>query len=368
MNIEPAMLLMVCSLPKYIDFTHSLLEFLLLFVDNYDLYHKNIITRGKVLRDVLSVDLPSYSTPSLRLPEESCIGSPTPSLKKQLRCDGKDRLSTRAVVASILVLDISVNTSTFYVIAGDNEVHVYYLMLQVDWEIQLLLQKRKEDSTEAFVSASEMEEKSTANLVDSAFTAYKCFILSSTTILHKEADSFHLKLLFSDLKNCFDCKRIKMKNLFCNIFCYLLDLSISEEDIIRLLIEKLDYVDLMEMLFDIGLKKFSLFGDNPKPIFHLIKNSLNWNCLEQHKFWALVRSELSVSEVQVDKIISKFFCFGEIDVNLSALAIEGLLTLCSSCTPTPELVSTIVSLPNNLFQDFAAATLATRALQCYLTA
>lgn len=46
MNIEPAMLLMVCSLPKYVDFTHSLLEFLLLLVDNYDLDHKNIITRG----------------------------------------------------------------------------------------------------------------------------------------------------------------------------------------------------------------------------------------------------------------------------------------------------------------------------------
>ncbi|KAK6247637.1 hypothetical protein QUC31_019202 [Theobroma cacao] len=46
MNIEPAMLLMVCSLPNYIDFTHSLLEFLLLLVDNYDLDHKDILIRG----------------------------------------------------------------------------------------------------------------------------------------------------------------------------------------------------------------------------------------------------------------------------------------------------------------------------------
>ncbi|XVF47226.1 hypothetical protein PTKIN_Ptkin03bG0092600 [Pterospermum kingtungense] len=110
MNIEPAMLLMVCSLPKYIDFTHSLLEFLLLLVENYDLDLKNIITRGvssafdtlvrkgvvdsldalthysalspsirvklqnlllnslgKVPREVLPVDLPGHSTPSLRL-------------------------------------------------------------------------------------------------------------------------------------------------------------------------------------------------------------------------------------------------------------------------------------------------------------
>lgn len=46
MNIEPAMLLMVHSIPKYIDMTHTLLEFLLLLVDNYDLEHKNIIIKG----------------------------------------------------------------------------------------------------------------------------------------------------------------------------------------------------------------------------------------------------------------------------------------------------------------------------------
>ncbi|CBI24224.3 unnamed protein product, partial [Vitis vinifera] len=46
MNIEPAMLLMVNSVPKYVDMTHTLLEFLLLLVDNYDIERKDIIVRG----------------------------------------------------------------------------------------------------------------------------------------------------------------------------------------------------------------------------------------------------------------------------------------------------------------------------------
>ncbi|KAM7273393.1 hypothetical protein ACFE04_028057 [Oxalis oulophora] len=46
MNIEPGMLLMVCSIPKYIDMTHSLLEFLFLLVENYDVDHRDVITRG----------------------------------------------------------------------------------------------------------------------------------------------------------------------------------------------------------------------------------------------------------------------------------------------------------------------------------
>ncbi|KAI4373648.1 hypothetical protein MLD38_011754 [Melastoma candidum] len=46
MNIEPALLLMVCSLPQYVAITDSLLEFLLLLVDNYDVDRMALITRG----------------------------------------------------------------------------------------------------------------------------------------------------------------------------------------------------------------------------------------------------------------------------------------------------------------------------------
>ncbi|CAI9114550.1 OLC1v1015297C1 [Oldenlandia corymbosa var. corymbosa] len=46
MNIEPAMLLMVRSIPKYIDVTCKLLEFLLIMVENYDVDRKDIILKG----------------------------------------------------------------------------------------------------------------------------------------------------------------------------------------------------------------------------------------------------------------------------------------------------------------------------------
>ncbi|KAK7268472.1 hypothetical protein RIF29_21171 [Crotalaria pallida] len=46
MNIEPAILLMVYSIPKYIDMTHTLLEFLLLLLDNFDVEHKDVIVKG----------------------------------------------------------------------------------------------------------------------------------------------------------------------------------------------------------------------------------------------------------------------------------------------------------------------------------
>lgn len=45
-NIEPAILLIVNSIPKYIDITHSLLEFLFLLVDNHDVERKDIINHG----------------------------------------------------------------------------------------------------------------------------------------------------------------------------------------------------------------------------------------------------------------------------------------------------------------------------------
>lgn len=46
MNIEPAMLLMVNSVPKYVDIAHMLLEFLFLLVDNYDVDRRVLLARG----------------------------------------------------------------------------------------------------------------------------------------------------------------------------------------------------------------------------------------------------------------------------------------------------------------------------------
>lgn len=46
MNIEPAMLLMVHCIPKYIDITNTLLGFLLHLLDTYDVQHKDVIVKG----------------------------------------------------------------------------------------------------------------------------------------------------------------------------------------------------------------------------------------------------------------------------------------------------------------------------------
>nr|GMD66580.1 integrator complex subunit 3 isoform X1 [Ipomoea batatas] len=47
-SIEPAILLMVNSIPKYVDVTNTLLEFLLILVDNYDVDRKDLIINGVV--------------------------------------------------------------------------------------------------------------------------------------------------------------------------------------------------------------------------------------------------------------------------------------------------------------------------------
>nr|XP_043611147.1 integrator complex subunit 3 [Erigeron canadensis] len=46
MNIEPAILLTINSIPRYVDMTNNLLEFLLLLVDHYDIERKDLIVRG----------------------------------------------------------------------------------------------------------------------------------------------------------------------------------------------------------------------------------------------------------------------------------------------------------------------------------
>ncbi|KHN00940.1 Integrator complex subunit 3 [Glycine soja] len=46
MNIEPAILLMVHSVPKFINMTHALLEFLLHLVDRYDVGRRSVIVKG----------------------------------------------------------------------------------------------------------------------------------------------------------------------------------------------------------------------------------------------------------------------------------------------------------------------------------
>jgi integrator complex subunit 3 len=230
------------------------------------------------------------------------------------------------------------------------------LLFHVDGYFSIL-NGRKQDFLEGSVSTSKMDKELVNMLVKNAFAAYKCFLERSRTILHKEDDLALSKLFILDITSCFLCERKKTK-FFYSIFCHLADLCAGNIDIISFLVSQLDHADLLEMQFEIGLKRFFVFGESTEDIFHLMKNSLSWDPSEQHKLWGLIRSELAVSKVQLEKIILKFFCSNELDANTSAVAVGGLLTLCICRAPTPELVGAIMLLPDDVFQDFAATVLA----------
>ncbi|XP_050235859.1 uncharacterized protein LOC126685907 [Mercurialis annua] len=212
------------------------------------------------------------------------------------------------------------------------------------------------------VPVSEIDKKLVIKLVENAFAAYKYFFEFSIKIQQKEDDMSLSKLLLIDAGSCLHWERVKPNFLFSSIFHHFADLCIGEENIIRLLISRLNHADIVEMQFEIGLKKIVVFGDNSATIFLLMKNSLSWDPLEQHRFWSLIRSELVVSKVQVEKIILQFLCCDDLDANVSAIAVGGLLTLCTCCAPTTELVGAIMLLPDHVFHDFAATALASWVL------
>lgn len=146
MNIEPAMLLMVCSTDKYMDLTNSLLEYLLLLVDNYDVDRRSIIARGvslalgtlvqkgvvrsldvltccngispflrewlqKILldfstaapNDLLPSGLPAHPTQPISLSDVSCLATLCPLPKDKTACDQGDGLSTGTINNSISI-------------------------------------------------------------------------------------------------------------------------------------------------------------------------------------------------------------------------------------------------------------------------
>uniref|UniRef100_A0A803NFE5 Integrator complex subunit 3 n=1 Tax=Cannabis sativa TaxID=3483 RepID=A0A803NFE5_CANSA len=218
-----------------------------------------------------------------------------------------------------------------------------------------------DDIREMMNNSSKVDKISISKLVNSAFVSYRCFLSKRISMLSKEDTSLP-KLLCSDIISCSKWKRRNLKNMFCGVFCHLSDLSVGDEELIKLVVNQLSHNHLLDIQFEISLKKFSIFGKNNETISNIIKSSLNWGCLLQHKLWGLIRSEFSVSKIEVEKMIENFFCsYAELDENTGAIAVGGLLTLCTSCTPKPELVGTIMSLPNSAFQNFGGAVLSTWA-------
>ncbi|XP_042501501.1 integrator complex subunit 3 homolog [Macadamia integrifolia] len=212
--------------------------------------------------------------------------------------------------------------------------------------------------TEDSLDVNQVDGNLVAKLVEGAFAAYRRFLVLLSDTLSKEADASVAKLLFSDLVTSCGWGMKRLKLLFCSVFSHLSNLSVGDENIISLLVDRLSDTDLVSVQFEIGLKKFCIFGEDTENILHLIKISINWGFVEQQKFWGLMRSELAVSKVQVDRLVRDFFCLGVLDPNVHSIAVGGLLMLSSCCAPTPELVGAVMSLADDPFLDFSATILA----------
>ncbi|RWR73120.1 integrator complex subunit 3 isoform X1 [Cinnamomum micranthum f. kanehirae] len=239
---------------------------------------------------------------------------------------------------------------------------------------------RGKGTPDSVILASTVDLKLISQLVTDAFVAYKIY-LKSCSIKQSSPDVETLNgicqtntvssngvkgttqtlvsSLFSDLRSCCGLQAKRSRSLFCSIFCHLSDLSTSKEEFVRLLVDRLDHLDLVATQFDIGLKRFSIFGEDTVMICHLVRTTLTWDSAEQQKFWSLLMSELAVSKVQVEKIVMDL-CSDLLDPREDSVAVGGLLQLSRCCSPTPEFVGTIISLPDAL-SDFAAAVLASWA-------
>ncbi|KAF5190179.1 Integrator complex subunit [Thalictrum thalictroides] len=201
------------------------------------------------------------------------------------------------------------------------------------------------------------DSKLIVELVQGAFASYKTFLRLSS-LSHKENNTSLAKFLFSDLTSCCQFEKKRFKELLCDVFRYLPDLSTGREEFVLLLVETLDYADLVVLQFDICLQRFSIFSEDTDTISRMVKKSCSWGLVEQQKFWALMEYDQVILKVRMEKVVKDFFCLGLLDPVVHSIAIAGLLTLCSRHAPTPELVSRIMSLPDDNFEGFAASVLA----------
>ncbi|PIA53734.1 hypothetical protein AQUCO_00900367v1 [Aquilegia coerulea] len=215
---------------------------------------------------------------------------------------------------------------------------------------------RGEDSPDVYFASKDNNEL-IVELVQGAFASYRSFLRLSS-MSHKENNTSLAKFLFSDLSSCCQSEKKKFKELLCDVFRYLPDLSTGREEFIRLLVETLDYADLVVLQFDICLRRFSIFSEDTDAIPRVVKNSLSWGLVEQQKFWALMEYEQVIFKVKMARVVKDFFCLGLLDPVVHSIAVAGFLRLCSHHVPTPELVSTIMSLPDDNFEGFAASVLA----------
>ncbi|KNA22612.1 hypothetical protein SOVF_031030 [Spinacia oleracea] len=201
----------------------------------------------------------------------------------------------------------------------------------------------------------EVDKKLISKMIDSAFASYRSIFSHAKDSLSKEVGIVPGKLLSMDVISCSLWKSKFFKDLFCYIFSNLPDISLSDEDVILLLVTQLEDTDLLYMQMDLGLKRVTIFGEDVKKVLQLIRRSIYWKQVDQHNVWGLIRSELTVSEFPVEKLLLGCFFSTDFDSKTSGIVVGGHLALCSSCAPTPEIVGAVMLLPNDKFPGFAGA-------------
>lgn len=227
-----------------------------------------------------------------------------------------------------------------------------------------------------------MGVKQLSILVEDVFAAYKEFLMFtySTTSVPQILNSNQSKMLLADRSDRCSAKGVldgnrdvftvfledlricclwnvsRLLQVFRSIFCYLSDLSTGREDVIKLLVSFLVPAELLKFEIKLGLKDFSVFGEDPGNLCSLVKHSLDWDFSEQQIFWQLLMSEVQVCVVPLVMPLLAF-CAEALHPLVHVGAISGLLMFLRSQSPSIELVNAILCLPKR-FAKFAATVIA----------
>ncbi|KAL3684874.1 hypothetical protein R1sor_002896 [Riccia sorocarpa] len=168
------------------------------------------------------------------------------------------------------------------------------------------------------------------------------------------SDSMDIELL-SDLEACLLWNIKRFLRILPSVFRYLPSLVTGKDTILQLLVSCLDPQDLSNFEFRLILGEFAILGDHQEVLLRSIKNSLNWEFIEQQYFWRLLVAELQAASPSVILQVLKI-CSGLLNPLVNSEAISGLMLLLRYHAPTAQLVSSVLFLPP-AFGRFTAVVL-----------
>ncbi|KMZ58327.1 hypothetical protein ZOSMA_78G00980 [Zostera marina] len=210
------------------------------------------------------------------------------------------------------------------------------------------------------ISIETMDYKFINELVDEAFVAYRTFLVSLVkdqkpqSHEHGEAEMISQDmsgLVFSDIVSA----NLKKPEDFQSIFSHLSDLSTSRIEFIQMVVDIINPTNIVSMHYGISVKEFALFGNDLHTLCKIVISSLSWKSSKQTKLWSLLCSEIMVNNIKVEEMVFNL-CTTCINPVLHSVAMEGLFMLIKVCSPTPEFIHLLTTLPK-IFGDFASAVL-----------